>query len=200
MEKEKLDMWIEKLNAEPDGKKRNALMGGMCKENGLKIDEAWKLLKEAGFDPKAVRQDEGGGDKPLADGGGEPPADGGDEPPADGGEEPPADGGGEPPADGGGKPPAVGGGEPPAVGGGKPPAVGGGKPPAVGGGEPPAVGGKEPESRKTSVTARHKTEYPYYRRAGIVLSRKAAAYEVTAEQLDALKKDRWVEILEAGKK
>jgi hypothetical protein len=152
MEKEKLEMWIEKLNAEPDGKKRNALVGGMCKENGLKIDEAWKLLKEAGFDPKAVRQDEGGGDKPPADGGGEPPADGGDEPPA------------------------------------------------VGGDKPPAVGGDKPESRKISVTARHKTEYPQYRRAGIVLSRKAAAYEVTAGQLDALKKDRWVEVSEAGKK
>jgi hypothetical protein len=59
MDKEKLDRWVEKLNAEPDGKKRNALVGGMCKENGLKIDEA--VEAEAGFDPKA---DEGGDDKP----------------------------------------------------------------------------------------------------------------------------------------
>ena len=55
---------------------------------------------------------------------------------------------------------------------------------------------------KTSVTLRHKTEYPKYRRAGLVLSQKAEAYEVSASQLAALKSDKWIEVIEkeGGKK
>jgi hypothetical protein len=53
MNKEQLAPWIEKLTkAEP--KDRNAIVGEMCKENKLKIGDAWKLLKEAGYDPKAM--------------------------------------------------------------------------------------------------------------------------------------------------
>jgi len=46
--------------------------------------------------------------------------------------------------------------------------------------------------KKLSVILRHKTEYPKYRRAGLVLSQKAETYEVTEEQFAALKKDPWV--------
>jgi hypothetical protein len=61
----------------------------------------------------------------------------------------------------------------------------------------------QPEAKKQSVVLRHKTEYPGYRRAGLVLSQKAETYEVTEDQLAALKKDPWVVIgdgKEDGKK
>ena len=45
---------------------------------------------------------------------------------------------------------------------------------------------------KLFVILRHKTEYPKYRRAGLVLTAVAETYEVTEEQLAALKKDPWV--------
>ena len=48
--------------------------------------------------------------------------------------------------------------------------------------------------KKQSVILRHKTEYPRYRRAGLALTQKAQTYEVTDEQLAALKKDPWVVI------
>ena len=49
MDKEKIIQWVERMNAEPNGKKRNEIVADMCKEHGLKIGDAWKLLKEAGF-------------------------------------------------------------------------------------------------------------------------------------------------------
>jgi hypothetical protein len=63
MNKEDLIPWITRLNAEPDGKKRNGIVIELCKEKSLKIGDAWKLLKEAGFDPKA------GAEKPEGAGG-----------------------------------------------------------------------------------------------------------------------------------
>ena len=51
--KEELIPWIEKLNAEPDKRKRSDIVADLCKEKGLKIGDAWKLLKEAGLDQKA---------------------------------------------------------------------------------------------------------------------------------------------------
>ena len=48
--------------------------------------------------------------------------------------------------------------------------------------------------KKQPVVLRHKTEYPKYRRAGLVLTQKAETYEVTDEQLAMLKKDPWVEV------
>jgi hypothetical protein len=57
MEKEKITPWVEKMNAEADGKKRNEIVASMCKEHGLKIGDAWKLLKEAGFEPKGSSRD-----------------------------------------------------------------------------------------------------------------------------------------------
>jgi hypothetical protein len=56
MNTEQLTPWIEKLNAEVDGKKRSSIVAKMCEENSLKIGDAWKLLKEAGFDPKTSAQ------------------------------------------------------------------------------------------------------------------------------------------------
>jgi hypothetical protein len=52
------------------------------------------------------------------------------------------------------------------------------------------------EEKKVSVMARHKTEYPRYRCAGLSLSQKTETYKITEAQLDALKKDPWVEIIE----
>ena len=51
---------------------------------------------------------------------------------------------------------------------------------------------------KIIVRLRHKTGYPRYRRAGLVLTQKAETYEVIAEQLAALKKDKWVVIETEG--
>jgi hypothetical protein len=59
VEKKELDLWIEKLKAEPDGKKRQAIVGGLCKAHGLKFGEAWKLLKEAGYGVKPEAGTEG---------------------------------------------------------------------------------------------------------------------------------------------
>jgi hypothetical protein len=57
----------------------------------------------------------------------------------------------------------------------------------------------KPEEKKLSVILRHKTEYPGYRRAGLVLTQKAQTYEVTEEQLAILKKDSLVVIGEEKK-
>jgi hypothetical protein len=53
MSKEELIPWIERLNAEPDKGKRKDIVADLCKEKGLKPDDAWKLLNAAGYDPKA---------------------------------------------------------------------------------------------------------------------------------------------------
>jgi hypothetical protein len=131
MEKEVLTARVEKLNAEPDGKKRQAIVSGMRKESGLKTAEARELLKEAGY---GVKPETGNGE---------------DAPPPEG--------------DG-----------------------------AEGDGPPPA-------EKKIRVKLRHKTEYPRYRRAGLVLSQTAAPYEVTESQLDALKNDPRAGIADGGK-
>jgi hypothetical protein len=65
MNKEQLAPWIEKLT-KANPKDRTAIVGEMCKENGLKVGDAWRLLKEAGFDSKAAPQgnDQQGGATP----------------------------------------------------------------------------------------------------------------------------------------
>jgi hypothetical protein len=68
MNKEELAPWIERMNAEPDGKKRNAIVAELCKEKGMKIGDAWKLIKEAGFDPKAVPGNSEAADNTAPDG------------------------------------------------------------------------------------------------------------------------------------
>jgi len=55
------------------------------------------------------------------------------------------------------------------------------------------------DEKKQNVILRHKTEYPRYRRAGLVLTQKAQTYEVTDEQLAMLKKDPWI-VIGDGKK
>ncbi|MDR0876571.1 MAG: hypothetical protein LBN21_00845 [Treponema sp.] len=62
------------------------------------------------------------------------------------------------------------------------------------GGNPNAQGGSTQK-----VILRHKTAYPQYRRAGLILTQKVAEYEVTDKQLAILKKDSWV-IVGDGKK
>jgi hypothetical protein len=52
------------------------------------------------------------------------------------------------------------------------------------------------EEKKVSVVVRHKTEYPRYRRAGLIFSQKPETHEVTEAQLAILKKDTWVEVIE----
>ena len=59
-------------------------------------------------------------------------------------------------------------------------------------------GNAKPNVAKQAVTIRHKTPHPRYRRAGLVLTDQFKPYEVTADQLEALKKDSWVEIKEGG--
>ena len=55
-------------------------------------------------------------------------------------------------------------------------------------------GKKLPDAEKRTVNLRHKTGYPRYRRAGLILTNQFSPYEVTAEQLEALEIDPWVEI------
>jgi hypothetical protein len=173
MEKEKLIPWIEKLNAEHDGKKRNAIVAEMCKAHGVKLGDAYKALKEAGYDPKAappaaptLSASKDSNDTPKsetdatvsnvarsgANGGVPPPnteGNGTDTPPPDTGDD-----------DEDTPPPEL----------------------------------ETEAEKKITVTLRHKTEYPRYRRAGLVLSQKAQSYEVSVAQLAALKKDKWVVI------
>jgi len=47
---------------------------------------------------------------------------------------------------------------------------------------------------KEAVSLRHRTPYPCYRRAGLVLTDQFKPYEVSVDQLEVLKKDPWVEI------
>jgi hypothetical protein len=61
--------------------------------------------------------------------------------------------------------------------------------------DPPPTGTQTPGEDLTAVTLRHKTEYPVYRRAGLVLKQKPGEFRVTAEQLAVLKNDKWVEIV-----
>jgi hypothetical protein len=53
MNREELVPWVEKLLAESDKGRRAEIVADLCKEKGLKAGDAWKLLKEAGYDPKA---------------------------------------------------------------------------------------------------------------------------------------------------
>jgi hypothetical protein len=115
---------------------RDAMVKDAAKENGVKEGDLYKLLKEAGYDPKAPK----GTAAPSENAG----------PNADGNQ------------------------------------------PGKGGGQTSA------EGKKISVILRHQTEYPKYRRAGLVLTRKAETYEVTEEQLAALKQDKWVVIEKEG--
>jgi hypothetical protein len=52
-----------------------------------------------------------------------------------------------------------------------------------------------PEDAVVVVTLRHKTEYPTYRRAGLVLTKQPKAYRVTPEQLEVLAADQWVQVV-----
>jgi hypothetical protein len=61
MDKEKLLPWIEKLTAATAKGERTAIVAEMCKENGIKVADGWKFLREAGFDPKVKPPENTGG-------------------------------------------------------------------------------------------------------------------------------------------
>jgi len=130
MDKEKIISWVERITNAPIAE-RNAIVAEMAKQNGLKEKDAWKLLRENGFDPKATPQTNQQ-DLSQADQKSDPQ-------------------------------------------------------------DTPQLK-EQDDSKKSPVTLRHKTEYPQYRRAGLVLTQKAQTYNVTEEQLAALKKDPWVVI------
>jgi hypothetical protein len=60
---------------------------------------------------------------------------------------------------------------------------------------PPAVPPPRPAppTETFPVLLRHKTPYPHYRRAGLLLTQQFKPYAVTKEQLIILGKDPWVE-------
>jgi hypothetical protein len=120
-----LEDWITRLNAA--GKKdRKTIVEELAGALGVKIGEAYKKLKEAGWNPKTA--DTQPGHSAGAEGS------------------------------------------------------------AAGGNRPPV-----PPVKTFSVFLRHRTSYPYYRRAGLLLTNQFKPYTVTAEQLEVLKKDAWVE-------
>lgn len=62
------------------------------------------------------------------------------------------------------------------------------------------AGAKTAKTKLITVSVRHKTTYPVYRRAGLVLRSTAKEEQVTAEQLETLMADPWVEVKEVATK
>ena len=169
MGNEELTPWVEKLKAEPDGKKRNEIVAELCKEKGLKIGDAWKLVKEAGFDPKAPP--DGGqakiGSEELTTWAeklkAEPDKSKRNEIVADLCKE-------------------------------KGLKIGDAWKLLEEAGFDPHPSPDGGQDKKITVLASHKTEYEKYRCAGLVLTRKAENYLVTEAQLEKLKRDPWVAV------
>jgi len=120
MEKEKILQWIERI-CKVEKKERNAIVAEMAKQNGLKEKDAYKLLRENGFNPNEIPQANKQGDS-----------------------------------------------------------------------QDPPQANKQGDSKRITVMLKHKTEYPAYRRAGLVLTQKAQPFDVTEDQLEKLKADPWV--------
>jgi hypothetical protein len=97
--------------------------------------------------------------------------------------------------------------QPPAAenGGGVPP-VGGNAPPPPeaegqgGSGTPPPSGPQQEAPGTKAAVIRHKTQYPKYRCAGLVLTQRPETYHVTDAQLEKLNRDPWVVIGGAAEK
>jgi hypothetical protein len=163
MNQEDLIPWIDRLKAEPDGKKRNTIVAELCKEKGLKIGDAWKLLKEAGFDPKAIAGTPGGGETNTADTNIQAGTQADDDTAK---------------------------------------IRTGVETEAAAKAESEANAKTEAEAAAKAETKpvmlRHKTQYPKYRCAGLILTKKQQCYQITPVQLVKLKGDPWVEI-EEGK-
>jgi hypothetical protein len=49
-------------------------------------------------------------------------------------------------------------------------------------------------AKKETAVIRHKTQYPKYRCASLILTQKPEAYRVTEAQLEKLRRDPWVVI------
>lgn len=62
------------------------------------------------------------------------------------------------------------------------------------------AGAKTAKTKLITVSVRHKTTYPTYRRAGLVLRSTAKEEQVTTEELETLKADPWVEVKEVATK
>jgi len=139
MDKEKLNKLIERLY-KAEKKERNVIVNEAAKENGIKEKEVWKLLIDAGFNPKETQPPDQQNNTSVT-----------------------------PRNDQQDKSLVI------------------------------PRNDQQSDSGKKSVLLRHKTEYQHYRRAGLVLNQKAAAYEITDEQLAILKKDTWVVISENEK-
>ncbi|MDR2136407.1 MAG: hypothetical protein LBO76_07310, partial [Treponema sp.] len=134
--------WIKRLN-EAAKKDRKAIVEEMAKTLGVKLGDAYKMLKEAGWDPRGNNDKNFNNDSPLA--AGERPGHGTSALPDD---------------------------TPTAS--------------SPSGGDAAAGG--------VTVTLRHKSPYPHYRRAGLLLTKQWKPYTVVAAQLAVLKEDSWVEI------
>jgi hypothetical protein len=155
-----LEEWIKRLNG-AEKKDRKTIVEEMAKALGLKTGDAYKMLNEAGWDPKNNNE------KPLNS----------DIPPAAG----EGSGHGTSALPDNTQP------------GSSAPAGG----PAVGGNASPGSGGTPPVKAETvQVALRHKSPYPHYRRAGLLLTNQWKSCSVTAEQIAVLKKDAWVELQE----
>jgi hypothetical protein len=138
--------WLERLKAAP-GKERPAIAGELAKALGVPINEAWKRLKEAGWDNKAGAQPSGE-TPPSENGGGTPPERDSTASPPDAGDS----------------------------------------------GDPPPPDSQTEAVETKPVLIRHKTSYPKYRCAGLVLNQKPETYQVTEAQLEKLRRDPWVVI------
>jgi hypothetical protein len=151
MNKEDLIPWVERLNAEPDGKKRNGIVAELCKEKGLKIGDAWNFLKEAGFNPKAGSEKSEGAETDTA-----------------------ADTAAQAKA-----------------------AEEAAKAEAAAKAETKARA-KAAQAETRPAMIRHKTQYPKYRCAALVLTQKPETYPVTEAQAEKLRRDPWVVIEQDG--
>jgi membrane protein involved in colicin uptake len=169
MNNEELVPWIERLNAEPDGKKRNEIVAELCKEKSLKIGDAWNLLKEAGFNPKAKPEgSEAAGMNAGADAAAQAKA-------AEEAARTEAAAKAAAEAEARIKAEA----EAAEV-------------------KAKADAEARIRAGKTKpAIIRHKTKYQKYRRAGLVLTQKPETYQVTEAQLEKLRSDYWV-VIESG--
>ena len=163
MDKEQIIPWVERMKAEPDGKKRNEIVAELCKENGLKTGDALKLLKEAGFDPIITwierlntEPDKGKRNEIVADISNEIGLKPGDvwKLLKEAGFNPKASPNGNQNNNNNDD--------------------------------------SDQDTEKVTVLASHKTDYEKYRCAGLVLTRKPENYLVTEAQLKKLKRDPWV--------
>jgi hypothetical protein len=136
-----LEDWIKRLN-DAEGKDQGIIVGLLANTLDIKVKDAYKKLKAAGWNPSKKGNSNNTDSPPAA---GEHPGPVASRAPDDTQQG------------------------------------------VLSAGGTPAVGG-------VTVTLRHRSPYPLYRRAGLVLTRQWKPCEVSEEQLAALKNDAWVEL------